>query len=159
VSPTFAVRFVPVVKRPRRRSCARRFEGIVSRRCPASILGKKTNVCGHADMSLKRGQELFDEDDGRRWLVYKKQRRHLTQPYAEEAGSYAGYYYYPAGVEVTSSNWADVCEWTVEEQVLLWAQAAFDGDGLTAEASKQASSLLRTNCAPSSSSSKICTTR
>jgi hypothetical protein len=73
-------------------------------------------------MSLKRDQELFDEDEDIRWLVYKKQRRHLTQPFAEEAGSYDGYYYYPAGVEVTSSNWADVCEWTVEEQVLLWAQ-------------------------------------
>jgi hypothetical protein len=85
-------------------------------------------------MSLKRGQELFDEDDGRRWLVYKKQRRHLTQPYAAKAGSYNGYYYYPADVDVTSSNWEEHCEWTVEEEVLLWAQAAFNGDGLTAGA-------------------------
>jgi hypothetical protein len=90
--------------------------------------------------------------------VYKKQRRRLDQPYAEEAGSYDGYYYHPAGVEVTSRNWKDVCEWMVEDQVLLWAQAAFDGDGLTAGASKQAVCSSRTNCAPSSSS-KICTTR
>ena len=66
--------------------------------------------------------------------MYKKQRRRLDQPYAEEAGSYDGYYYYPAGVEVTLSNWKEHCEWTVEDQVLLWAQAAFDGDGLTAGA-------------------------
>ena len=85
-------------------------------------------------MSLKRGQELYDADDGSRWLVYKKQRRRLDQPYAEEAGSYNGYYYYPAGVDVTSRNWEEHCEWTAEDEVLLWAQAAVDGVGLTAGA-------------------------
>jgi hypothetical protein len=44
------------------------------------------------DMSLKRGQELYDADDGSRWLVYKKQCRHVKQPYADEAGCYNGYY-------------------------------------------------------------------
>ena len=76
--------------------------------------------------------------------MYKKQCRHLKQPYADEAGCYNGYYYSPAGVEVTSCNWKDVCEWTVEDQVLLWVQAAFDGDGLTAGASKQAVCSERT---------------